>query len=491
MCPHKDNSKFYKNTGLLLIFYLISQGGILFIPNAIFWDDWLIYRVDPSIILEKFDQMGSLFNIFGHLHVALLAVGPWIYKISTFIMGFGSALILNEIIKRYKKIDSCTRFFIVLLFMVLPFNMARVALIDFPYTFSYFLFFLAWLLMGKYRVTSLLIFFISFNTNSLLVFYAIPFSDFFLRKCKSYNPLNIFSFLLRNLDYFFIPFIYFLIKVNFYKPHGIYSGYNENFSIKNLKISAIASYDELHTYIHHIDLFINVTNLLTSLTLIILTYVILRINKIHSIDIAKRTTFFGLCLGLLITCIGLFPYWILANVPTFNQWSSRHQLLSPLGASIFFTMLGGIFKRNIWFFAILIGLSMSFTLTSYKNLYFDWEKQKQLIKLFSNEPLIEAANLILVDDQTDDNALYRTYRFYEWNGLLEMAFGDQKRFALNISDTNLYRNFESSIFTEHYKAKLHTRNPENKPLKIKVTKTNSDSAFSILPPIYVLTISEN
>jgi len=82
-----------------------------------------------------------MFNLTGYLHVAMLEVGPWIYKVLTFVLMFASGLLLNLILKRHANIATETRFYIILLFLVLPFNIARVALIDFPYTLCYFLFF--------------------------------------------------------------------------------------------------------------------------------------------------------------------------------------------------------------------------------------------------------------------------------------------------------------------------------------------------------------
>ena len=41
----------------LLIFYLIAHGGIFFIFNAIYWDDWTLYNVENSIIIETFHDI--------------------------------------------------------------------------------------------------------------------------------------------------------------------------------------------------------------------------------------------------------------------------------------------------------------------------------------------------------------------------------------------------------------------------------------------------
>ncbi len=82
-----------------------------------------------------------MFNLIGYMHIAMLEIGPSIYKVLTFALMFGSGLLLNLILKRHANITKEARFFIVLLFLLLPFNAARVALVVFNYTLCYFLFF--------------------------------------------------------------------------------------------------------------------------------------------------------------------------------------------------------------------------------------------------------------------------------------------------------------------------------------------------------------
>ena len=187
-----NSSKILKNYVYLFVLYTLAHGGIFLIPNAIFWDDYTLYEMDDQIILDTFDQLGSIFNFSGYLHVFFLVFGPALYKLLTFVMLFLTGLIFDNILKRYKAINVETRFIIVLLTLVLPFYHARVALIVMPYTLSYFLFFSAWLLMSKQRVVSLALFFISFNTNSLLVFFALPFLDHYYHSIKSTPSLRSF-----------------------------------------------------------------------------------------------------------------------------------------------------------------------------------------------------------------------------------------------------------------------------------------------------------
>ena len=70
---------------------------------------------------------------------------------------------------------------------------------------------------------------------------------------------------------------------------------------------------------------------------------------------------------------------------------------------------------------------------TYKDFYFDWQKQKKLIYYLKRNDLVLDADLIVFDDRANSlNAINRTIRFYEWNGILKYTFGDESRHGLNL-----------------------------------------------------------
>ena len=440
-----------RNLGLLGFFYLIAHGGILLIPNAIFWDDWVIFNNAPSIVLDQFRQAGSMFNVTGILHNLLLSIGPWIYKILTFVLMFGSGLILNLILKRNAILSPGLRFAVVLLFLILPFNLARVALIDFPYTLCYFLFFLAWSLIQRARMLALAIFFLSFNTNSLLVFYAVPMFEFMYRSVKTLDVNSILKFMIQRLDFMLLPFIYFFIKIYFYLPTGEYAGYNQNYSLLNLlSCSSIQIYDFTKMNV----------NLWSCTIFSILTFILIqKINVFVEVESKNSKNF--LLFSIIVLILGLFPYWIIGAAPSFFDWQSRHQLLMPLGGA--FLIVWIIFMSGAWrqsfpnrlaLMSIVIGVSITINVSTYYSYYIDWQKQINLVQMFKLNENIKRADLIIFDDRTTQyNAVNRTYRFYEWNGLLQKAFGDEKRFGMQYGEHDQFLSGQYNHFFAHsYKA---------------------------------------
>lgn len=78
------------------------------------------------------------------------------------------------------------------------------------------------------RIVGLALFLVSFNMNSLLVFY---FGYLLLRVIlffsqSAFNPTEMINFVASNIDYISIPFIFWFVKEKFIPRHGPYANYN-------------------------------------------------------------------------------------------------------------------------------------------------------------------------------------------------------------------------------------------------------------------------
>lgn len=472
---------------LLFVFYLVAHGGILFIPAAIYWDDWTLYQVSPEYVLENFRLLGSVLNVIGHAHNTFLSYGPGLYRVMTFVFMFGAAVALDNILSKHESITSECRLFIVLLFLALPFYWARVALIDIIYTLCYFLFFLAWATMHRWRIFSLFLFCLSFNTNSLLVFYALPFFENYLR--SSSRDLSIKSFLFfsaRKLDYVILPFAFFAVKIFLYPPSGVFAGYNQDFRLVKLFESPIVMILEWSGLEVSVFLFACFG---------ILIYTALRVFVKFSGKQPAADASWLLFAGLTAFLLAGFPYWVLGAVPTFSEWSSRHQLLFPLGVSLIVTsllvVLGAQIRRVM--LSIFLSISIALNVSTYIDFYFDWQKQKCLIMILGQNDLIRDADVVVFNDTTLSlNAVKRTFRAYEWNGLLATSFGDESRLGLSQSEIERVR--LGTYFDEHFAdrpkhrrdSEFHLRpNLETVLVTIRLRQSRLKSLFSNDPLIKI------
>lgn len=461
----------------LLIFYVINHGLIVFFPNALFWDDWYINRVSPADILIRLDQINLPFRSLGLLHSTLIQYGPIAYKYLGFILMFIAGLLLDGIIKRtltsigytYQAATSIA-YIIVLLFLVLPFNSARPLLIIFPYLLSYFLFFLAWRLIDRAYFIAALLFMISFETNSMLVFYIVPIADLYLRTIKDINIKGAVHFTRRNWLLLVLPVLYFSIRQIWFKPYGLYENYNQDFGIIKIIKSPILQAANIFDVQINIGLFI---------IALLICIILLRKNKNILLYIPTCSIKWYL-VGLFVFISACFPYWIIGRVPTFNVWSSRHQLLIPLSIAIILTTIM-IRERNKYYqkslLILFVCISMTYNLNTYIGYYVDWEKQLQLIKLFRENKVIKDGSLIIFTDESiNKNYLNREYAVYEWNGILEMAFGDQKRLGIKTSEVNRYlQGGLDGYITTDFKASDFNKLKDQKAVLVTIYDTRNDT----------------
>lgn len=401
-----------------ILLFVLAYGGCLFYLDAIYWDDWTLFNVNSQDILDAFNQAGSMFNWSGYMHISLLSIGPEAYRILTLLLMFFSGYLLWLILKNIPGIRFEERNIITLLFLLLPLNAARVALINFGYTLCYFFFFLAWYLAiakkGYLAKTASLIFFLfSFNTNSTLVFYALPFTHIVYQNTQfNFTWKKNLLFIARHALFIVAPFIYFFVKSYYFAPTGLYEGYN------SVGLSGI------------------IRGMLIGSPLIIFFIVVLLLKHLRKNFSIPRNLLL-LFIGLVTTWLAVFPYVVAGHLPAFYDWNSRHQLLMPLGISIVilsaasWICYGRMMRAGV--LAIFIATFGNLVISS--EYYLDWLKQQQVIDLISHSEEIKNARTIIFQDDTRGwNARRRSYRFYEYNGWLKKAYGDETRFAINRED---------------------------------------------------------
>lgn len=442
---------------LLAAFYVLMHGGILLIPGAVFWDDWVLYHTAPATIAEMFEDAGAMFNAVTYLHHALLGLGMWSYKVLTFGLWFATGLLLNRILARTRLFPDGARLAVVLLFLVLPFNAARVAAINFPYTLTTFFFFLAWYLMDRQRIAALALFTLGFFTPSLLMFYALPILDAAYRGGYLRSVREMLRFGVRRLDFLLLPFLFFAVRQWSFAPSGTYAGYQSNYSLRNILPSARAQ------WVDALDLPLRLDTLLFLALLPLVWMLLARAASSRPDDgrvTAPRLATWA-ALGVAAFLLGAVPYWILGLPPSFTEWASRHQLLLPLGTALLLVAAVWALPVRLRTAAMAVALagSLSFGIGTSYAFWVDWQKQQVLIELFRRDPAIAKADFIVFVDRTRYlNAIARYYRFYEWNGLLVEAFGTEKRFGMNPREARPYAEGRLDPYMKgQYKAGGHRR----------------------------------
>ena len=92
---------------------------------------------------------------------------------------------------------------------------------------------------------------------------------------------------------------------------------------------------------------------------------------------------------------------------------------------------------------------------------FDARKQQGIVNFMKNYLSPSNPGLVIIEDRTV-NALDRSYRFYEINGMLSRAIGSQSFFGVTTSE---YPNYNKGAFdkyyTSHYNASSYKRSPNS------------------------------
>ena len=397
-----------------IVLYTLSWGWSLLRPNTLYWDDWSLYFRQP---------IGNARNIYiqsgrplweGLVEIALLQVGTWAICLTTFICFFLCSIFLFGILKKVPNLNSEYLRFVTLLFLIVPVNHARTSLVIFDYTLAYFLFFLGWLILIRYKsvtgfVLACVILLLSFKTHSFLFFALLPFLHFaWLNKTEllDFKKLN-----RRHLQITMIaalPVLYVVSRSLFWPPSESWQDYQQP----------------------------TAAGFLTGLWPVLIGLLGLLIVGLR--HIRKKQTHVGFVLivsGFLITALALFPYFLAelyvgyAGRPAFitvlefrADWRSRHQLLMPLGLALSVVGLNELLKwkgKNIVVSVILI-ISVALNIFWGSQYFLQSHKQEQLVELFKSTK----GNLVIAsvgDSTLRFNGRENDFRGYEWDGFMTLA----------------------------------------------------------------------
>ena len=398
------------------VLYLISYCWFWGVRNSFWIDDWTGY-VAPNVEGVNWDAFGfAPWTQFGALLYGWF--GPGFMRLCTFIAFFLSAVALFGITKKFKLLDYQQRKFVVLLFLLLPFNSARVALMVFHYSMAYLWFFAAWYLVVTTksvwaRCASLCLFFLSFQMHSLLSFFALPCAHLlFLERVSN------FGLLLRWARKYFwllcLPFVYWVLRALFWP--------------------ATNKYHEVTS-----EALIGFVPFLISVLLVLGLLSLLAINRSRG---NSQNSLLIVVIGLASMLIGLFAYVLGGLLPgglrllvtylTYfvgqDGWYGRHLMLQPFGVSLVLVGLISflpaaskrmrkILQQGLLAVCILFNVCFGF------EYLVDYSKQQEIVRQLEAVNLPKFTNrYVFIDQTTNLNARGRFYRDRDWWGLIGTAY---------------------------------------------------------------------
>ncbi len=443
-----------KNKYLLIIIllYLVANF-FLFLNNGLYWDDWCLSS--DQGIRDICNGAGIPFMIPIHIWMINLTSHPAIlYHILIGLIGLLIIFLFYKCLCLLN-IKQTHAFLISLFFALIPYNQAKITLACFMYIAGLFFFLSAIYLFIYFRINkiivvrifSLIFFLISFTflpstlvlSLAVLLFLAIYDLNINVKFNKNY-----FSVLLKKVftwfDFFILPFVFWVFRAFFLKPTGVYEseGYRE-FSISSVLLTPV------NIFLTFIQNFLGLGTVTNSLkisnififvfvAIFILLLIILKNFRLEPVINRKRS----LIIGLYLFVAGAFAYVMVGLQPTFDGFSSRHQILLGFGSSLLLFYLATFIiseKAQNIFIAIIISLFIVSTITCQLQHQKSWFKQLALEKLFAKEKVLdEGINFKIIDNTLEYNEYNEGYRFYCYTGILKKTFGTQTRFAINSND---------------------------------------------------------
>ena len=408
--------------------YSISYGWLYTVRDSYWSADWESF-VFPELTTFDFSTLG--FAPWMKVNLVLFnGLGPSFMRLLIFLGFFCAGVFLYGISQKFDLLSFSERKILTLLFLILPFNTARVALMVFHYSEAYFLFFFGWYLLVTFRSPMtkyfcLFLFFLSFQMHSMLFFYLLPITHlFFLSKTK--NFLEHFRWLAKNAVFLILPLLYWTLRTLYWPERTAYHN-------------------------------LNTGEMSGSLSFLVFVFVIglgLYYLQRRS-DLKQRSSVVMLLLGFIAIVIGIYPYVLygffsadktmpIFYVTTFlgrTSWYTRHQMLQPLGISLVITGVAKYFETKtgrglrqwlpvVLFVCVVFNVGFGFEHVV------DYSKQKEIISQLKLVGESDSKNYYQFIDQTTNlNARGQTMYDRGWSGLIGLAYDSNEASRVLIETT--------------------------------------------------------
>lgn len=428
----------------------------------------LYLNQDANTLLDWFRETGH--PVGGYFHLAFWAFSNPIlaYKVVVFSCILIATLLIYVFARRIRIFSPRECLFIAVIFCCYPAYQVHPEIIMAPSMFYYGLFLVSayialravestgWTAVVM-RVLSLVLFALSFQVGSLLVFYFPCLLFLLLVRQKQYvlkTPQELLGSALRYGDFFLLPFVYWGLNQWLRTPYGVYAGYNQpSFQPENWPAHFELFLDGAITsqILNAWQLFLNHRLLAIVLGMIFILSVLILdrsrnkqpadnpTGQLIQVQKSLKSTLYILLFALALLFCAIFPYVAVGKYATAMGWGTRFSLLIglPIGIGLialgrFLTLaLPGITVKTILLFlgAFLASAFILATIDAYIRLQARWVKDSSIIVNLRTLPkeTIGPVNVFIVDDQYRIPANDSGYNFYEYAGIFKLAWNEEKR----------------------------------------------------------------
>jgi len=236
----------------VLLAYAVVAHGLILLNNGLNYDGWVVdswqRKKDWKSMKRFFSEVGMPILYYQHKFIAMFPNRVFAYRLVAFSSTYASAVFIYLTSTQFHFLSSDHALVLALLYLAYTgYHMNVDTIVGVQYTFPTAVFYLAvfsaflahsqngytaWLL----HVSAILLFMLSFNANSLLVFYfGFLGLSAWHQSGREIAGLVDANLIAKNIPYGVLPFIYWAIKKGLTPQHGYYANYNRiQFSLRPL-----------------------------------------------------------------------------------------------------------------------------------------------------------------------------------------------------------------------------------------------------------------
>lgn len=438
----------------MLTAFFSGVHGLLLLDYAARWDGWVMYhRIverDWAGLFALFRELGIPAHGYLHYLVGHLPHFMFWYKLTTFTSLLTATIVTYHLLGDFPAIGRADRLLLCMLMATFPANLVHIELIMMPFAVCYACFFVA---AGAYRrsvrshggprlfmrLVALGLFYFSFMMQSLLVFYAafLLYALLTWPRDAERPSARLAAFLRRHGDFIALPVLFWSVRSLWFRPFGYYEGYNAfDLDLPSLVNSwGLALYGGL---IVPLARGVQGFDQRPALALMVLAAVLLLRPLWDSAQWEWKGRL--LVIGCGLVCVALLPYVVVGKHPKLEDvWTSRYAYLVPLGAAFlvygslkwYLSFLGAPRYVTMAAVSLVIAGFATANISNYLAFGIDGLKQEAMVLRFRDQKQIALAATVVVEDSARWLSAYdRPVRFYEYNGMLKQAFGDERRLGI-------------------------------------------------------------
>lgn len=468
----KGNSLHY----LTIVLCAVVGHGLLLLNDGIYWDDWVWFDLRNNAyhsdrVFAASEEMGSLpyEKYFGRLF-SIFPSKVIASKFFVFLAIVAVGLALFRICRASGYFDRRESLLIAVIAIVYPANKTQVVMSTAFYQIYLAVFLAACQIALEnviiprsrarfvvLRVSSIVLFFVSFSMTSLIVFFfcfmlfllyrsytQLPAGDSFIKKVR--------RSLSGNIDYLLAPIAFWLVKSTLFHPYGYYEGYRQLQASPQTILQAMKELIAVGTYGQFefvIDLVKSrVFPWMTIPSYVYLLFAIVTIFGyglvIRKAAITRQNVFHllgPLAFALMLVAAAILPYAVIGHSSSYFGMDTRNLIL--LGIPMAMVLVASLRVSNrasdghlstagaSLLVLPIVGFILVLT-QSYLHWELRWMKDLSVMRQLGQSDSARGVSVFRIDDRFYTRIGDESYQFYEWSGMFYHINGTEATVGLDL-----------------------------------------------------------